>query len=259
MSGAAHQPGAELLIPADTPVHRMPPAPKIVAVVTFVLAVAFTPQRTFWPFVWYAALLATAIALARLPVGVLARRLVVEIPFIFFVVLLPFLGDEPKVDVWGVALSEHGLQAAAMIILKASFGLLATGVLAATTTFSEMIAGLEQLRLPRILTAVASFTVRYVEVLLDELNRMRTAQACRGGDARWLWQAKDIATCLGALFIRSLERGERVHVAMLSRGFTGAAPVGLAGPTASRGAWAAAGVLPALAVAVSTAAWVVAL
>lgn len=254
MSGAAHQPGAELVIPADTPVHRMPPAPKVAATVVFVLAVAFTPARMYWPYLWYAALLATAIAIARLPLGTLVRRLVVEVPFLLFVVLLPFVGGAPLVDVLGVGLSGHGLHAAATITLKATFGLLATGVLAATTTLPDVITGLEQLRLPRILVTIASFMVRYTEVLLDELNRMRTARACRGGDPRWLWQARDIAACLSALFVRSLERGERVHVAMLSRGFTGAVPPGLATDPAGRPAWAAAAVLPVLAIAGSVAA-----
>lgn len=259
MSGAAHQPGAELLIPADTPVHRMSPAPKIVATVVFVLAVAFTPPRTFWPFLWYAALLGVAIAVARLPIATLVRRLAVEIPFLLFVLLLPFVGGGPTVEVLGVGLSENGLQAAAMITLKASFGLLATGVLAATTTLPDIISGLEQLRAPRILTTLASFMVRYTEVLLEELTRLRTARACRGGDPRWLWQAKDIAACLSALFIRSLERGERVHVAMLSRGFTGVVPAGLAVAPPSRRAWTAAVVLPALAIAGSITSRVVAL
>ena len=258
MSGAAHQPGAELLIPADTPVHRMPPAPKVVATVVFVLAVAFTPARTYWPFLWYGTLLTVAIVLAQLPVATLAKRMMVEIPFLLFVLLLPFVGGSPKVDVLGVGLSQVGLYAAATIALKASFGLLATGVLAATTTLPDVISGLEQLRLPRILTTVASFMVRYTEVLLDELNRLRTARACRCGNPRWLWQARDIAACLSALFIRSLERGERVHVAMLSRGFTGTMPAGLSPAPASRRSWAGASVLPTLAIAGSVAARLVA-
>ncbi|HRE03653.1 MAG TPA: CbiQ family ECF transporter T component, partial [Ilumatobacteraceae bacterium] len=41
---------------------------------------------------------------------------------------------------------------------------------------------------------------------------------------RWLWQARPIAASLGTLFVRSYEHGERVHLAMLSRGFTGSMP-----------------------------------
>ncbi len=53
---------------------------------------------------------------------------------------------------------------------------------------------------------------------------MRTAMVARAHDPRWLWQAKPIASSAGAMFVRSYERGERVHSAMLARGFTGSMP-----------------------------------
>jgi cobalt/nickel transport system permease protein len=89
--------------------------------------------------------------------------------------------------------------------------------------------------------------VRYTEVLLSELARLRTARACRGGDTRWLWQARDIAGSVGALFVRSFERGERVHLAMASRGYTGTMPDALRGAAAGRRAWAGALAVPLLA------------
>lgn len=243
----AHDPGAELLIPADTPVHRLAPQCKVAATLLFVLAVALTPLDVFWPYAWYLVLVAALASVAQLPPLVLLRRLVVEVPFLLFVLALPFLGEPPDVDVLGVGLSVVGLQAAAAIALKATFGLLATGVLAATTPLPEIITGLERLRVPRLFTAVAGFMVRYTEVLLSELARLRTARACRGGDTRWLWQARDIAGSVGALFVRSFERGERVHLAMASRGYTGTMPDALGGTAAGRQAWAVALAVPLLA------------
>ena len=243
----AHDPGAELLIPADTPVHRLAPQCKVAATLLFVLAVALTPRDVFWPYAWYLVLVAALASVAQLPPLVLLRRLVVEVPFLLFVLALPFLGEPPDVDVLGVGLSVVGLQAATAITLKATFGLLATGVLAATTPLPEIITGLERLRVPRLFTAVAGFMVRYTEVLLSELARLRTARACRGGDTRWLWQARDIAGSVGALFVRSFERGERVHLAMASRGYTGTMPDALGGTAAGRQAWAVALAVPLLA------------
>lgn len=245
----AHDPGADLLLPADTPVHDAAPQCKVAATVLFVLAVACTPRDAVWPYAWYALLLAAVVVLAQLPPLTLLRRLVVEVPFLLFVVALPLLGEGPDVEVLGVGLSRAGLQAALAIVLKASFGLFATGILAATTPLPEIVTGLERLRVPRLFTAVAAFMVRYTEVLLGELARLRTARACRGGDTRWLWQARDVATCLGALFVRSFERGERVYLAMASRGYTGALPTEPDGAAASRPVWAAALAVPVLAAA----------
>jgi cobalt/nickel transport system permease protein len=239
---------AELLIPADTPVHRLAPQCKVTATVLFVLVVASTPTGRYWPYLWYLLLLAAVAAVAALPPLTLLRRLVVEVPFLLFVLALPVLGAPPQLTVLGVDLSVPGLHAAAAITLKATFGLLTTAILAATTSLPEIITGLERLRVPRVFTAVAAFMVRYTEVLLAELARMRTAAACRGGDPRWFWQIRDVTTGLGALVVRSFERGERVYLAMASRGYTGALPPTLTGTPASRTAWAAALALPVLAV-----------
>ena len=69
----------------------------------------------------------------------------------------------------------------------------------------------------------------------------------RGGDPRWVWQVRDVTAGLGALVVRSFERGERVYLAMASRGYTGTLPSTLIGVSASRLAWSAALAVPALA------------
>jgi cobalt/nickel transport system permease protein len=236
-----------LVIPADTLVHRLAPQCKVAATTLFVLAVATTPRGVYWPYLWYLLLLAAVAALARLPPLTLIRRLLVEVPFLLFVLALPVLDGPPQLRVLGVGLSVPGLHAAATITLKATFGLLATGILAATTPLPEVITGLERLRVPRVFTAVAAFMVRYTEVLAAELARMRTAAVCRGGNPRWFWQVRDLTTGIGALVVRSFERGERVYLAMASRGYTGAGPPALTGAAASRVAWAGALAVPALA------------
>jgi cobalt/nickel transport system permease protein len=47
----------------------------------------------------------------------------------------------------------------------------------------------------------------------------------------------------GTLFVRCYERGERVHLAMLARGYTGAMP-GRTTASAAPRSWAAASALP---------------
>jgi cobalt/nickel transport system permease protein len=236
-----------VLVTADTPVHRMAPQCKVAATALSVLAIASTPAGAYWPYLWYLALLAAVAALARLSPLTLARRLLVEVPFVLFVLALPVLGGPPQLTVLGLGLSVPGLHAAATIALKATFGLLATSILAATTPLPEIITGLERLRVPRVFTAVAAFMVRYTEVLAAELTRMRTAAACRGGNPRWLWQVRTVTPGLGALVVRSFERGERVYLAMASRGYTGALPTALTGAAASRLMWVGALAVPALA------------
>lgn len=245
MSAAAH--GTELVVEVDSPVHRLAPQCKVAATVLFTLIVALTPKGVWWPYLIDAAVLGAVVALARVPPWTLIRRLVVEIPFLLFVLLLPFVATGPTTRVAGIALSVDGLESAASITTKATFGLLATGVLAATTPLSEVITGLERLRVPRVFTAVASFMVRYIEVLVAEFARMRTARSCRAGSPGLFARLRDVAACAGALFVRGFERGERVYLAMVSRGYSGALPSGVDGAPAEAGAWAAALLIPLVA------------
>ncbi|MGB7861157.1 MAG: energy-coupling factor transporter transmembrane component T, partial [Acidimicrobiia bacterium] len=129
-----------------------------------------------------------------------------------------------QVELLGVTVSEACLWGAWNILAKASIGASATILLAATTEVPDMLNGMGRLHVPSVLTAIAGFMMRYLEVIAEELGRMRTAMTARGFDPRWIWQVRPIASSSGALFIRSYERGERVHSAMLARGFTGEMP-----------------------------------
>ena len=66
---------------------------------------------------------------------------------------------------------------------------------------------------------------QYLEILLAEVNRMQRGAQLRGlsGAAGWLRYAS--AAMIGALYLRSLQRAERVYAAMLARGYNGQLPV----------------------------------
>jgi len=147
----------------------------------------------------------------------------------------------------------QGLWAAWNIIAKAILGASVTIVLTATTEVPELIRGLGVLRVPTLFTSIAVFMIRYLELISDELRRMRVAMSARGYDPRWLAQARPIATSAGALFIRSYERGERIHDAMLARGFTGEMPV-FSRRRPRTGEWAGIGALLVLCAGIATAA-----
>jgi cobalt/nickel transport system permease protein len=92
---------------------------------------------------------------------------------------------------------------------------------------------------------IATLMLRYLEVITAEARRMRLARLSRGHDPRFVWQLGATVRSVGALFLRSYERGERVHLAMLSRGYTGTMPAFTTAP-ASGVTWSVA-LLPAIA------------
>ena len=176
------------------------------------------------------------------------------LPFVVFAVLIPFVASGPRIDVLGVPVSQEGLRSAAHVLAKAVLGVTTSVVLAGTTELPRILAGLDRLRVPSVLTQIAGFMLRYLEVVAGELRRMRTSMTARGYDPRWISQARPIAAASGALFVRSYERGERVHRAMLARGYTGSMPA-LHDDTATAGDWSLALTPAVLALAAALTGW----
>lgn len=248
--GAGH--GHVLYRESDSPVHRLPPEVKIVAMVVFTIAVVATPRTAFWAFGAYALLVVVVAALARVGPRWLLSRALIELPFVLFAVALPFLGSGDRVEVLGLRLSEDGLHGAWNILAKGTLGVLASLLLAATTTTRDLIVGLDRLHCPQVFTQIATFMLRYLDVLVGEARRMRVARISRGDDPRFLWQLRGFAAGIGALFLRAFERGERVYLAMLSRGYTGRMPaVWQSEGAATAGQWLVAATVPVLAASIA--------
>lgn len=220
--GAGH--GHKLHFHGHSPIHRAPAHLKVLALLAFAIVVVATPRDTHPLFVAYAVVLAVVIGVSRVPPTYLLKRTVVELPFVVFAVLLPFVATGPRTEVLGVAVSEHGLEAGIALLVKGTLGVLASLTLAATTEPQDLLLGLERLRVPQQLVQIMAFMVRYLDVVTDEMHRMRIARESRGFSARDPRHWPVLAKSAGALFIRSYERGERVHLAMLSRGYTGRLP-----------------------------------
>ncbi|MBT2452166.1 cobalt ECF transporter T component CbiQ [Streptomyces sp. ISL-43] len=250
--GAGH--AHKLYRHGHSPVHDLPPHCKLAATFAFVVVVVSTPREAVWTFALYAVLVAAAAAVARIPAGFLLRRLLIEVPFVAFAVLMPFVAQGERVDFLGMSLSVSGLWGAWNVLAKGTLGVAASVLLASTTELRALLLGLQRLKLPPLLVQIASFMIRYGDVITDELRRMSIARRSRGFEARGIRHWGVLAKTAGALFIRSYERGERVYLAMVSRGYAGSMPV-IDDVAATRAQWAYAAVLPVTALAVCLIGW----
>jgi cobalt/nickel transport system permease protein len=196
----------------------------VLTLLAFMIVVVATPRDWYAAYAVYGLAIATVVGVSRVPPTYILKRTVVEVPFVLFAVLLPFVATGPQTDVFGISVSQHGLEAGIALLVKGTLGVLASLTLAATTEPQALLQGLERLRLPQQLVQIMSFMVRYLDVVTDEMQRMKVARESRGFSARDPRQWPVIAKSAGALFIRSYERGERVHLAMLSRGYSGSLP-----------------------------------
>ncbi len=220
--GAGH--GHRMHYHGHSVVHRAPAHLKLLTLVGFMLVVVATPREWYPVFGGYLLLLLVVVALSGVPAGYLAKRMLIETPFVLFAVAVPFIAEGPRVDVLGLSLSEPGLWAAWALLAKGTIGVLASLTLAATTEQQDVLVGLRKLRLPDMIVQIMGFMLRYLDVVTAEMGRMTTAMRSRGCDPRSPRHWPVLARSLGALFIRSYERGERVHLAMLARGYDGTLP-----------------------------------
>ncbi|MDQ1102960.1 cobalt ECF transporter T component CbiQ [Nocardioides zeae] len=230
--GAGHgRPGAgpTLHHPGASRVHRAPAHLKVLALLGLMLLVVAIPRDAAWAPEAYgaaAALVVTTVLVARVPLLFVLRRMVVEVPFVVFALLVPFVAHGPRttLPVLGVEVSAPGLAEAGHLLATGTIGVAAALTLAATTTARDLLAGLARLRVPALLLEIMGFMLRYAEVVTGEWSRMLVALRSRGCEPRSPRHWPALGRALGALFVRSYERGERVHLAMLSRGYVGARP-----------------------------------
>lgn len=205
-------------------VHSLPSHIKIVAALLFILVVVSTPITSWQAFALYFLWLFTVVLCAKIAFTTLFKRALIEIPFIFFAILMPFFGSGEQIQVGPFDLYREGLIAGSGIVVKGTLGVMTAIILSTSTTAREILGGLERLKLPALMVQIASFMLRYINVVNDEMERMKVARESRGFDATGMKHWKILATAAGALFIRSYERGERVHLSMLSRGYEGTLP-----------------------------------
>jgi cobalt/nickel transport system permease protein len=208
----------------SSPLHRLDARAKILGFVAFTVVVVSTPAHAYWAFAFYAAALAFLVGLSRLPVAYVAKRMLVVVPFVLAVaIFLPFFhrSGAGGYSLGGLQVTADGLLVLWNVTAKGALGALSMILLGSTTTFPDMAEGFARLRVPRVFVLIVSFMYRYSFVFVEELRRMQRAMASRNYRARWLGNVPTLGRMLGALFLRSYHRGERVYVAMLSRGYEG--------------------------------------
>ena len=200
---------------------------KLLAVVPVIVALNALPERT-WPA--SAAVGAGFLALIFVcghGAGMVLRRVVVLLPFLlFFVLTLPFAtpGAEAfSVGIWPLRLTatHEGLARAGQVTVRGMASILGVLFLSGTTDPPALFAGLRALGAPKAFAAVLSVIYRYIFQIGDEFSRVRRAAAARAFAVRDFRAVPRLASMAASLLVRSVERSERVHHAMLARGFDG--------------------------------------
>ncbi len=206
----------------DSPIHRLDPRYRLAAVFFFTVAVALCRNLPAPLFGLGVGLI--LLALARLNVRAVLRRLFAVNVFIFFLwLVLPFsLPGTPVFSVWSLTATREGLSLALLVTLKSNAVLCVFLALAATMDAPVFGQAAGSLGAPPKLTFLFLFTYRYIHVLADEYERLRVAAKLRGfRPSTGLHTYRTVANLLGMVLVRGYDRSRRVYEAMILRGFNG--------------------------------------
>ena len=218
-----HHRTVEQLAAGDSIIHRLDPRAKLLATLCFVIISSALPHWPMTPYLPLAGLVLFGLALARLPWGFLLKRSLLVLPFVaMMAIFLPFTKGEQVLAQWGgLTVYQEGSQACLGLLVKGMLAILAVCWLMFTTRFHRLLLALSWLRMPRAVVLALAFLFRYLDLLADESMRVRRARASRAPGRVKRWRSKSTGGLVGRLFLRTLERADRVHHAMLARGFDG--------------------------------------
>jgi len=209
----------------DSAIHRLDSRVKFIVVLVFTAVVISLPRTSLSILVCYAVGPFAVLVWAKIPLRFVFKQILLVSPFILVLALSCPLYDKTPI---GVSFGPFFWQTSAgwmrcfTIIGKFVVTMLALIGLVSTTRFSDLLAGLQRLGLPRLLIIQLGFLYRYIFVLIDRAHHILRARA--GRKLKNLGFAAELRTAssmLGSLFIRSIETAEHISVAMQARGFDG--------------------------------------
>ncbi|MBU1172844.1 MAG: cobalt ECF transporter T component CbiQ [Proteobacteria bacterium] len=210
----------DTLAVGKTSLHTLDPRAKLVTTMVFIgTVVSFGKYdiSALIPFVIFPIVL---VAWGGLPTAYLIKKIMIVSPFAFFIGIFNPLIDQTVIMHMGSLHITGGWISFASILLRFALTVGAALVLISLTGFHAVCMGLEKLGVPRPFVVQLLFLYRYIFVLMDEAGRMIRARALRSFNSNGR-SLKIFGSMIGHLLLRTMDRAQRIHLAMCCRGFDG--------------------------------------
>lgn len=204
----------------STSLHRIDARAKVVVTLVFIVCVVSYGRyevAALFPFFIYPAVM---IALSTIPLNFVARKIALFIPFILVIGAFNPLFDREIILQLGSVGVSGGWVSYASILVRSILTVGAAFVLVGVSGFTSVCQALERLGIPQVFAVQLLFLYRYIFVLAEEGDRASRARELRSCGKRGLG-IRSFSSLIGHLLLRTWQRAERIHMAMLSRGFTG--------------------------------------
>ncbi|MFA7621129.1 MAG: energy-coupling factor transporter transmembrane protein EcfT [Aminobacteriaceae bacterium] len=219
-------------VPADSPVHRLDPRCKILAVLVILTGVFMARHAVVFA-VWGVLLLLLA-RCSRLPARLVLNSAKPVLILVVFTALIHifFTDGKPLLKLWVITITQEGVAAAVQMGLRLLLLVLFASFLTLTTKPMELADGLELLFSPFVrfgfpaheLAMMMTIALRFIPTLLDETDRIMKAQLARGAsfDRGGIWKRlKAFIPVLIPLFVIVFQRAEDLAIAMEARCYRG--------------------------------------
>ena len=200
--------------------HRLDPRAKITVTVVYIAVVLSYRLHSISGilFMWVFPIILSALS------GINYNRVFVKslytLPFIMFVgIFNPILDHRPMMRIGSIVVS-YGWVDFFSIIVRGLLAVQATLILIMNTGFQKVCYGFRRMGMPSLFAVQLLMVYRYLLLLLQEAASMDNARRSRCYGRR-SYSPRMWGCFISQLFVRTLARSERVHRAMLSRGFNG--------------------------------------
>lgn len=206
-----------------SPLTRRSPTVRLLGTVIIALGAAVLPLGAWAQMAALAGLVVALAAVARIPARAFLARLAPPLAFVVLVSggVLFLAPGAALARVGPLAVTDAGLLRFGSVLGRAAPALGAAVILVSTTPFAELLEALRALRLPRVVTTSLGLAYRFLYIVNDETERMRRAARSRNAAAGATPRRRLLVGIASAVLQRSFARSERLHKAMLARGFTG--------------------------------------
>ncbi len=210
----------------DSAITRRSPTVRLLGTVTLALGAALLPMGAWLQLATLGAVVLSLAAAARIRPGPFLARLAPPLAFVTLVsaAVLVLAPGNAVASIGPVRITDAGVLRFGSAAARGAIALAAAVVLVSTTSFPEIVRALRRLRLPDIVTTSLALAYRFLYILSDEVTRLRRAARSRNAGEGSASRRRLMAGIAAAALQRSFARSERVHQAMLSRGYMGEMP-----------------------------------
>lgn len=208
----------EQLSNKNTIIHKIHPMIKIIVTIVYIVCLLMKNRYDLFGLAVFLFYPIIVMALAEIPYKMIFKRTLVTLPFVFFAGIGSLIFDREEVILASGVVVTTGVLAFFVLHVRTILSVSAVLLLVSTTKFSDLTEQLGRMHVPTFMIHLMEMIYRYITVLVEEASVMMTAYRLRNPQYKYP-HIKHMGTFVGHLFLRSMDRAERIYCAMKCRGY----------------------------------------